>query len=318
MTFGTSWGFGIDETESRGIIDMYLNAGGNFIDTANVYTGGESEQILGAVLGERRTDVVLASKYSLLARSGDANSLGNHRRNLVRSVEESLMRLDTDWIDLLWVHAWYFENEVEETVLALDQLAASGKILYWGFSDTPAWVCAEARAYARVRGWTPLSATQIEYSLIERTAERELLPFSVQHGLGIAGAIPLGGSTLSGKHRGHAEEPTDSARRERVEARRSERIDAIVDTVVQCATELNVAPATLAIAWILARTPQVVPILGVRTARQLEQNLAAASLSVPAATLQQLDEVSKISAGFPHEMLASDRMQEVMYGPYRA
>lgn len=316
MTFGTSWGFGVDESSSREMVDVYLDAGGNLIDTANVYTDGESEAILGAVLGDRREDVLLATKYSLHARKTDANSLGNHRRNLVRSVEASLTRLRTDWVDLLWVHAWYFESDVEDVALAIEHLIASGKVLYWGLSDTPAWVCAEAHAVARLRGWAPLSAIQIEYSLIERTAERELLPFATQHRLGIAGAIPLGGSTLSGKHLRQGG-TAESARGARVAARRSPRVDAIVDAVVECAHELDVAPATLAIAWCLHAAPSSIPIVGARTGAQLRENLAAASLVIPEPIRDRLSAVSEAPLGFPHEMLASDRMREVMYGEFQ-
>jgi aryl-alcohol dehydrogenase-like predicted oxidoreductase len=314
MTFGTSWGFGADESVSREMLDVYLAAGGNFLDTANVYTDGESELILGNALGGRRDDVVLATKYSLRSSASDPNSLGNHRRNLVRSVQESLTRLQTDRIDLLWIHAWYFESDIEDVVLAMDCLARDGTILYWGLSDTPAWVCAEAHAVARLRGWMPLSAIQLEYSLIERTAERELLPFARYGNLGVAGAIPLGGSLLSAKHVDESGAVADSARQSRVAARRTERVDAIVDTLRSLAAQLEVTPAALAIAWCLAAAPGCVPIVGARTVDQLKQNLDATKLTIPDSIQAQLGEVSNVSLGFPHEMLASARMREVMYG----
>lgn len=314
MTFGTAWGWGADRSESERMFNTFLEAGGNFVDTANKYTDGESESILGSLLAPHRRKVILATKYSLCMDSEDANSLGNHRRNLVLSVEDSLRRLKTDFIDLLWVHAWYFENRVEDVVRALDDLTASGKILSWGLSDTPAWICSEANTTARLRGWEPLSAIQIEYSLIERTGERELLPFAEYEGIGVAGSIPLGGGLLTGKH--HTTDGIDTKRAERAAARRNDGIDRIVDTVHRLATKLAVTEAQLSLAWVLRSRPSIVPILGARTTEQLQENFAALSLELDDETLHELDDISKVDLGFPHEMLAGARMQEVMYGPF--
>lgn len=317
MTFGTAWQFGADRTECAAILDAYLEGGGNFIDTADKYTDGEAEDILGSLLGPRRDRVILATKYGLCTDSDDPNSLGNGRRNLVRSVESSLKRLKIDHIDLLWVHAWYFENPVEDTIRALDDLIASGKILYWGMSDTPAWLCAEAQAKADARGWAPLSAIQLEYSLAERTAERELLPFAGYNELGVTGSIPLAGGILTGKHHQGDQEHVDSARISRAAARRSELTDSIVNCLHDLADEASAPPAHLALAWLLETQPRIVPILGVRTAAQLEDNLAALRFRPGRDVLDRLTEVSAVDLGFPHEMLQGPRMQEVMYGPFR-
>lgn len=316
MTFGPTWGFGADSEECGRILDAYLSAGGNFVDTADKYTDGEAEAILGTLLRSRRERIVLATKYGLCTDSSDPNSLGNGRRNMVLSVESSLRGLQTDYIDLLWVHAWYFESPVEDTVRALDDLVAAGKILYWGISDTPAWLCAEAHAKAAAHGWAPLSALQLEYSLVERTSDRELLPFAAHNGLGVTGSIPLAGGILTGKHHGTSGSPVDSTRVARAEARRNERIDRIVERLTHLAGELGVSATHLALSWLLETQPTIVPILGVRTLDQLEDNLAALRLKLDREVIESLDEVSAVDLGFPHEMLRGQRMQEVMYGPF--
>ena len=192
MTFGTEWGFGAEVEESRRILDTYADFGGNFIDTANVYSNGSSERFLGELLQGRRARFVLATKYSLNTDSTNPNAGGNHRRSLVRAVEDSLKRLNTDYIDLYWLHAWDYRNSIEEVMRALDDLVRQGKILHVGLSDTPAWIVAEGHALAKLRGWTPVSAIQIHYNLVERTSEADLLPMAWHHGI-----TPLAWSPLS-------------------------------------------------------------------------------------------------------------------------
>lgn len=317
MTFGEQWGFGTSVEESKRVISAYLDAGGNFIDTADKYTDGESERILGASLGERRSRVLLATKYGLITDPADPNSLGNHRRNLVRSVEASLERLNTTWIDLLWIHVWYFENRLEDTIRAINDLIATGKVLSWGISDSPAWLCARAETLADLRGWIRPIAIQVEYSLIERTAERELLPFAAERGLGVLGSIPLGGSLLTGKHTASGGE--DTLRGARVASRWNATNAAILARLRSHADELGTTPSQLALAWILRASSgySVVPILGVRTEAQLAENLRATDLDVPLTILDDLEAVSATDLGFPHAMVRGDRMQEVMYGPFR-
>ncbi|HKE20177.1 MAG TPA: aldo/keto reductase, partial [Kofleriaceae bacterium] len=200
MTFGTDWGWGADRGDARRIFDAYVDRGGNFIDTANQYTGGTSERLVGEFAEDRRDRLVLATKYTLSTRPGDPNSGGNHRKSMVRSVEGSLGRLRTDYIDLLYLHAWDGTTPVDEILRAMDDLVRAGKVLYVGISDAPAWQVSRMQAIADLRGWSPLVALQIPYSLIERTVERELIPMAGELGLGVIPWSPLASGVLSGKY----------------------------------------------------------------------------------------------------------------------
>jgi aryl-alcohol dehydrogenase-like predicted oxidoreductase len=200
MTFGSDWGWGADEAESQRIFDAYVDRGGNFIDTANQYTNGSSERLLGKFAAEKRERLVLATKYTLATRAGDPNSGGNGRKSMVRSVEESLKRLKTDYIDLLYLHAWDFTTSVEEVLRGMDDLVRQGKVLYLGISDAPAWQTSRMQAIADVRGWSPLVALQIEYSLAQRTVERDLIPMAAELGLGVIPWSPLASGVLTGKY----------------------------------------------------------------------------------------------------------------------
>ncbi|RPE39113.1 aryl-alcohol dehydrogenase-like predicted oxidoreductase [Streptomyces sp. Ag109_O5-1] len=311
VTLGTRWGFGADEAESRRMVDVFRDAGGNFIDTAATYTEGQSESIIGTAVAGRRTEFVLATKFAMHADARDANSLGNHRRNLKLSLDGSLRRLRTDYVDLLWVHTWFFENRLDQTVRALDDLVQAGKVLYWGLSDTPAWVCAQAETLARLRGWAPLSAVQLEYSLAERTSDRELLPFADSAGVAVVGSKPLAGGLLTGKHHRPGTKP-DTRR----SAGADPRVERVVRGLLTLADKSGVAPTQLALAWILHRHPSVIPVLGARTADQLIEGLGAASAVVPDEVLDQLDEESAVPLGFPHELTARASMRAGMYGPF--
>ncbi|MEO0602109.1 MAG: aldo/keto reductase, partial [Myxococcota bacterium] len=200
MSFGTQWGFGADEATSHQVLDAFAEGGGNFLDTANKYHGGETEEICGRWLEGRRDRNVVATKYTLAMDHADVNTAGNARKNLVRSVEDSLKRLRTDYIDLLWVHAWDAYTPFEETMRGLDDLVRAGKVLYIGVSDTPAWVVSASNVLAELRGWTSYAGLQIEYSLIERTPERDLLPMADHFGLSVLAWAPLGGGVLTGKY----------------------------------------------------------------------------------------------------------------------
>src|SRR3569833_2958832 len=173
MTFGTDWGWGADERDARSISDLYAERGGNFIDTANQYTGGSSERFVGLFAKQRRDELVLATKYTLTLRPKVPNAGGNHRRSMVRSVESSLQRLQTDYIDLLYLHAWDFTTPVEEILRGMDDLVRAGKVVYTGISDTPAWQVSRMQAIAELRGWAPLIALQVEYNLVQRAVERD-------------------------------------------------------------------------------------------------------------------------------------------------
>lgn len=200
MTFGKEWGWGASKEESRQIFDAYVDAGGNFIDTANIYTDGTSEKYVGDFVSYDRDRFVIATKYTSNTRVGDPNAGGNHRKNMVQSLEASLRRLNTDYIDLYWVHAWDQTTPVEEMMRALDDMIKSGKILYIGISDAPAWVVSQANTLANLKGWTEFSSIQVEYSLIERTSERELLPMANAIDIGITAWSPLGSGVLTGKY----------------------------------------------------------------------------------------------------------------------
>ena len=314
MTFGESWGFGSDEKTSTAIYHAYLDSGGNFIDTADVYTNGEAEEILGKLIKRERKRLVLATKYSLMTDRHDCNSLGNHRKNLRESVETSLARLDTDYLDILWIHAWYFESEVEDVLISLDALVRSGKILYWGISDSPAWLCSELFSTSKIRGWASPMGIQVEYSLLERSVESELIPFADYHGLAVLGWGPLAGGMLTGKHRG--ESSVDTLRGDRAALRRTPRNDAIIDSLCDLSEKMHCTPAQLAIRWIQQKHSACIPILGARTEHQIRTNISASSIDIDKDTFAELNKISSVNLGFPNTFLASSRTKEVMFGPF--
>jgi len=200
MTFGPNWGWGADKAEAKNIFDAYASAGGNFIDTANRYTDGTAESYLGEFLAPDRDHFILATKYSLYDRKDDPNFSGNHRKNMIRSLEGSLKRLNTDFIDIFWLHAWDFMTPVEEIMRGLDDLVKAGKVLHLGISDTPAWVVSQANTLADLRGWTAFTGLQFEYSLVERTPERDLMPMARAFGMAMTPWGILGAGVLSGKY----------------------------------------------------------------------------------------------------------------------
>src|SRR5258705_5640675 len=203
MTFGEDWGWGVGKDESRKVYDAFRNAGGNFIDTANIYTNGTSESFLGEFAKDHRQSMVLATKYTNANPGTDPNAAGNHRKSMMQSVEGSLKRLQTDYIDLYWVHVWDQITPVEEVMRGLDDLVRQGKVLYVGISDAQAWWIAQANTLAQLRGWSPFVGLQIEYSLIERTVERELVPMAKALNLGWTAWAPLAGGMLTGKYHGY-------------------------------------------------------------------------------------------------------------------
>ena len=320
MSFGQQWGFGADEATSHRVLDLYAEAGGNFLDTANKYHGGETEEILGSWLagGEGRRDrSVIASKYTLSMDHSDPNASGNHRKNLQRSVEGSLRRLGTDYLDLLWVHAWDDYTPWEETMRALDDVVRAGKVLYVGISDAPAWVVSAANTLAELRGWSAFVGLQIEYSLIERTPERDLLPMAEHFELSICAWAPLGGGVLTGKYT--RDQQQESLRREgnRLRGRTSEAKLAVARTVDAVADELGVSSAQVATAWVRAQGYRCLPIVGARTLAQLEDTLAAVKVELSPAQLERLEEVSRVSLGFPHEFLAAPPVRDLVRGEIR-
>lgn len=311
MTFGTEWGWGADKAESRKIFDTYIGAGGNFLDTANRYTEGTSERWLGEFVKSERHHVVLATKYTLRDQPGDPNFAGSHRKNMMRSVEESLRRLDTDFIDLFWVHAWDHLTPTDEVMRGLDDLIRSGKVLYIGVSDTPAWVVSQANTLAELRGWTAFVGLQIEYSLLQRSPERELLPMAKAHGMAVTPWGAMAGGALTGKYlRG------EQGRIVAHSARRSERANKIAAKVVKIAEKIGASPAQVAINWARQRDAALncIPLVGARTAAQLQDSLGCLHFALSEKHLRELDAASEISLGFPHEFLASDNVRELVYG----
>jgi aryl-alcohol dehydrogenase-like predicted oxidoreductase len=313
MTFGEDWGWGADKATSRALYDAFREAGGNFFDSANRYTEGTSERFLGEFCASERDQVVLATKFTLWTRRDDPNAGGNHRKNMVQALEASLKRLGTDYVDLYWVHAWDFTTSPEELMRGLDDLVRAGKVLYVGVSDTPAWVVSRAVTLAELRGWTPFTALQIKYSLLERTPERELLPMARALDLAVTPWSVLGTGLLTGKYRRGQADADDrlarSGRADEVDARSQ----GIVDAVLAVSEEIGCTPSQVAIAWLLDRPGVILPLVGARRPEQLADNLGALDVALDAAQRQRLDDASAVSLGFPHDFLAQDYVQDLIF-----
>ncbi len=315
MTFGQEWGWGASREESRRMFDAFAEAGGNFIDTANRYTDGTSEKFVGEFISGERARFVVATKYTLSTRPDDPNGSGNHRKNMVQSLEESLGRLGTDYVDLYWVHAWDPFTPVEETMRALDDVVRAGTVLYVGVSDTPAWAVSRANALAELRGWSPFAGLQIPYSLIERTPERELLPMADALGLTVTPWGTLGGGVLTGKYESPRNRPRDSRSGQETvwgDVYVTDRNIAIAGEVKKIAAEIGRSPAQVAIAWARQRVPSCIPIVGARRAAQLKDNIACVDVTLSGAEMQRLDAVSRIDLGFPLAFL--EHAREIMFG----
>ena len=306
MTFGEDWGWGSTVADSEAIIATFLERGGNFIDTANGYTRRHSERIIGDFIAHdrsRRDRIVIATKFFSNLYLGDPNGGGTSRKAIVASCEQSLRRLQTDYIDLYWMHAWDRHTPIDETMRALDDLVRAGKVRYIGVSDTPAWKVAQAQVLADWKGWTPFVALQVEYSLIERTIEGELLPMAREFGLGVTPWSPLRGGALSGKYTRANAGTMKADRGDRVTAFLNERTYTIIDELTRIAGELGVTPAAVAIAWVQQRPGVTSTIIGARTMTQLEANLAALDVPLTADHMAALDKVSEPTLNFPHQFL---------------
>jgi aryl-alcohol dehydrogenase-like predicted oxidoreductase len=319
MTFGEDWGWGSSKDEAHRIYDAYREAGGNFIDTANLYTMGTSEKFVGEFIKPHRPEVVLATKYTNSAPGKDANAGGNHRKNMVQSIEASLQRLGTDYIDLYWLHIWDQITPVDEVMRGFDDLVRAGKILYAGVSDAPAWWIAQANTLAELRGWTRFVALQIAYSLIERTVERELIPMANALGLGITAWSPLAGGVLSGKYHGGSQAKDarfNNDMMKNVQAT-GDRADKIVAAVNQIAHQIGRTASQVSLAWLLHRSQPIIPIIGTRKLNQLHDNLAAIDIKLDTDQIRRLDEASAIPMGFPHDFFASEMVRTFAYGGMR-
>ncbi|MEM6532601.1 MAG: aldo/keto reductase [Myxococcota bacterium] len=317
MSFGTQWGFGADETTSHKVLDAFVEGGGNFFDTANKYHGGETEEIFGRWLESKRHNQVVATKYTLAMDHSDPNSAGNARKNLVRSVEDSLRRLRTDYIDLMWVHAWDNLTPYEETMRGLDDLVRAGKILYVGVSDTPAWVVSASNTLAELRGWSSYVGLQIEYSLLERTVERDLLPMAEHFGMSVVAWAPLAAGVLTGKYTRGGD--VDSLRQQANEGRgrTSGKALEIARAVDAVADELGVTSAQVAAKWVQAQGYGMIPILGARKVEQIQDTMKAPQVELSDEHLRKLDEVSRIELGFPHDFLRMDGVRDLVRSEQR-
>jgi aryl-alcohol dehydrogenase-like predicted oxidoreductase len=307
MTFGEDLGWGTSVEESQQIIDRYIELGGNFIDTANFYTASHSEKIIGDHIGrhpERRDRLVIATKFSGNLYPGDPNGGGSGRKSLISACENSLRRLQTDYIDLYWLHMWDANTPIEETMAALDDLVRAGKVRYIGVSDTPAWKIVEANLIARFRGWSAFVGLQIEYSLLERTVEQELVPMAGEFGLGITPWSPLKSGVLSGKYTRQISGQHTADRGALVESFLTEESYAVIDEleIIAKAHETNVA--SVALAWVHAQPAVSSVIIGARRLSQLDDNVRAVDVNLTAQELARLNELTQPTFGFPHNMVA--------------
>lgn len=321
MTFGSDWGWGAEEGEARRIFDAYVDRGGNFVDTAVNYTNGASERILGGFIKDKRERIVLATKFTMARDPANINAGGNHRLNMQRSVETSLRQLDTDRIDLLYIHAWDFTTRPDEVMRALDDLVRAGKVAYLGICNTPAWRIAEMQTLADLRGWSPLVALQIEYSLVERTVEHELMRMAQALGLGVLPWSPLGGGILTGKYSTadlSDENGADvSTERKGVIAstghlnQRSLDIAEVVGTI---AAETGASRSQVALAWTLLNPAVTAPVMGARTLKQAEDNFGALALTLSDDHIARLDAASRPAPIFPHRFIERPMVRQLIHG----
>jgi len=306
MTFGLDWGWGSSEEESFKILRRFVELGGNFLDTANLYTKGHSEAIIGDFInqsGFRRDQLVIATKFFGSLYQGDPNAGGANRKSIYAALDASLRRLKTDYIDLYWMHCWDMLTPIEETMSALDDLVHAGKIRYIGFSDTPAWKTAQAQLIAKFRSWTPLIALQIEYSLIERSVEGELMPMALELGLGVTPWSPLKGGVLTGKFTRENRGKIEPGRGDWVKSVLTDHTYSVVDELIAVSKEIGQSPARVALSWIQSRPGVVSSIIGARTIEQLEDNLGALEVKLSAQQIERLNKVSKPKLNFPAEFL---------------
>ncbi len=296
MTFGDDWGWGANADEAARMINTYVEKGGNFIDTANVYTNNHSERIIGDVIGKKpslRTQMVIATKFANNVFPGNPNTAGTGNRSLLTNLEHSLRRLQTDYIDLYWIHSWDFLTPMEETMRSLDNAVKSGKVRYIGISDAPAWKIAQAQTAAWFKDWTPFIGLQIEYSLLQRTVEDELVPMALELGLGITPWSPLKGGLLSGKYNRANNGKVDGRFKTRNgDVELTEKQLGIIDELDRIASLYNTTPASVALSWVNNKPGVTSTIIGIRTVQQLEDNIAATDLHLSADEIASLDKLS--------------------------
>ncbi|WCT11643.1 aldo/keto reductase [Mucilaginibacter jinjuensis] len=312
MGFGTEGGWGADKETSFAIMDEFANAGGNFLDTANVYKLGTSEKIIGEYISNHDRDYfVLATKYTLKDNMTNPNASGNNRKNMMRSVEESLKRLNTEFLDVLYLHIWDNITPIDEVLRGLDDLIRQGKINYAAISDTPAWVVAKGNTLAELMGWSQFIALQVEYSLIQRTPERELIPMAKHFGMTVTPWAPLAGGALTGKYlRG------EQGRIKAESNRRDDNSERITKVVMAIADEVGVSPAHVALKWTMQQGFSCTPIVGATKVDQLKDNLKTIDLTLTADHLKRLDEASAIKLGFPGDFFNEDAVKVNSFGGF--
>ena len=312
MGFGTEGGWGADKATSFQILETFGEAGGNFIDTANIYKLGTSEKIIGEFVSQYDRDYfVIATKYSLADNQTNPNASGNNRKNMMRSVEESLKRLKTDFIDVLYLHIWDDLTPMEEVLRGMNDLVAQGKVNYIAISDTPAWQISKAMTYAELMGLNAFVALQVEYSLLQRTPERELIPMAKHYGLTITPWAPLAGGALTGKYlRG------EQGRIKLNSKRLNQNSERITNEVIRIADELGVKPSHVALKWTMQQGISSIPIVGATKVEQLKENLAALELTLPQEYLEQLNNASAIELGFPGDFFREEGVIKNSFGGF--
>jgi aryl-alcohol dehydrogenase-like predicted oxidoreductase len=312
MGFGTEGGWGADKETSFAIMDEFANAGGNFLDTANVYKLGTSEKIIGEYISNHDRDYfVLATKYTLKDNLTNPNASGNNRKNMMRSVEESLKRLKTDFLDVLYLHIWDNITPIDEVLRGLDDLISQGKINYAAISDTPAWVVAKGNTLAELMGWSQFIALQVEYSLLQRTPERELIPMAKHFGMTVTPWAPLAGGALTGKYL-----KGEQGRVKAESNRRDENSERITKVVMAIADEVGVSTAHVALKWTMQQGFSCTPIVGATKVDQLKDNLKTIYLTLTADHLKRLDEASAIKLGFPGDFFNEDAVKVNSFGGF--
>ena len=310
MTFGEDLGWGSSVKDSEAILDHYLERGGNFVDTANFYTKGHSEKIIGDHIAhdrEKRDRLVIATKFSGNLYPGDPNGGGSNRKTIVASLEQSLRRLRTDYIDLYWLHNWDRFTPIEETMSALHDLVQAGKVRYIGVSDTPAWKVAQAQTLAQLRGWSPFIGLQIEYSLLERSVEGEQTPMAQELGMGVTPWSPLKSGILSGKYNRKNAATTKIEGRQWAAGFLNEKTYALIDELERVARAQDTTVARVALAWVQARPGVTSTIIGARTLAQVDDNLKALEVKLTAEQTATLDALTKPQLDFPADMVEMAR-----------
>ena len=312
MGFGTATPWGVDKAASFNIMDAFGNAGGNFLDTANRYQDGMSEEIVGAFINQHDRDYwVVATKYSLYDNQTNPNASGNNRKNMMRSVEQSLKRLNTDFIDVLYLHIWDALTPMDEVLRGLDDLVRQGKVNYIAISDTPAWMVSKGQTMAELMGWSQFVALQVEYSLLQRTPERDLIPMAKHFGLTVTPWAPLAGGALTGKYLRN-----DPGRIKEGSKRLNEQAVTITKEVMAIAEETGTTPGQVALAWTMQQGFSSIPIVGATKLSQMQDNLGVIGLQLSKEHLQRLDSISKIELGFPGEFYQEDGVKLANFGGF--